>query len=97
MTVNGDVPYASPRDSYQLQLFVHMLYDQLDGNLVVTATWYDDVGMYHRRCNVIAIRRLHHTRILFDDTLEVATSHRNISAMDQNKDGVNSALRSIGE
>lgn len=87
------MPSASPRDSYQLQLFVHVLYDKLDGNLVVAATWYDNIGMYHRWCYVIAIRRLHHTRILFDDTLNVATSHRNISAIDENNDDVNFALR----
>lgn len=66
-------------DSYQLKLCVHVLHDKLNGNLVVAATWHDNVGMYHCGRNVIAIRRFHHTRILFDDTFYVTASHRNIS------------------
>lgn len=53
---------------------MHVLHDQLDGDLVFAAPRNYDVGMHHQRCDVMVKRGLHHARVLFQHALQVATA-----------------------
>lgn len=63
----------------QLELRVHVLDDQFDGNFVVASTRNDYVCVRHQWCDVIEKRGFHHGAILLEDSLEVTTPLRNIS------------------
>lgn len=65
--------------TYQLQLCVHMLHDQLNRHLILAATRHNNIRMGHRRCNVITVRRFYHGRVLLQHTLDVSTALCNIT------------------
>lgn len=66
-------------EAAQLQLGVHVLHDQLDGDLVFAAARHDDVGVRHCGRYVVAVRWLDHVRVLLEDALHVATALRDVA------------------
>lgn len=65
-------------EASQLQLRVDMLDNQLDRDHVAGSARNDNIRVCHRRRNVIAVRRLHHRRVLFQHTLQIPPTLLNV-------------------
>ncbi len=64
--------------THRLHLRLHVLNDEADGHLVLTAAGDDDVGVNYLRSDVEVVRRLDEAVVLGQDADEVATALSNV-------------------
>merc|ERR1719150_2474165 len=57
---------------------LHMLHNQVDRHLILSATRYNDVSMLHGRRNVVVVRGLHVVLVLLHHPVDVPAPHTDV-------------------
>ena len=62
-----------------MQLSIDMANDQIDGYLILTTSWNDQVREDHRRRDVVIVRRFDKARVLLDHAFDVPSAFVDVS------------------